>query len=91
MTNKINLKAEQLSNLNPNEIKKAMLEIKALRKGLTEVEQKYKPLLNDAKEVLLLCTSIEGEGFNITMNVCNKKAYKVPAKTGIKTLKLNAI
>jgi hypothetical protein len=91
MTKKINLKEEQLSNLSPDLIKKAMLEVKQARQNKKEIESKWKPLLNDAKEALLLCESIEGEGFNITMKVVDKKAYEVPAKTGIKTLKLNVL
>lgn len=91
MTKKTNLKEEQLSNLDPNEIKKALLEIKDANKKVADIKAKHKALLNDVKEVLLLCDSIEGDGFNITMKVIDRKGYWTEPTKGIKTLKLNSI
>jgi hypothetical protein len=91
MTKNINLKEEQLSNLDPNEIKKALLEIKDANKKLKDIKAKHQELLNDTKEVLLLCDSIEGDGFNITMTIKDRKGYWTEPTKGIKTLKLNSI
>lgn len=88
MTKKINLKQEQLSNINAEDVKDALLDIKEKRQALKSAEDKHKALLNDAKEVLELSDSLEGDGYNITMKIVNRKAYKVKASI-LKRLDIN--